>query len=152
MKSRLGVLGLSFLGMVETLYLSLSRCAGPVPCHIPNGCGDVLTGVHSEIGGVPLSSLGFVFYITAFGATVFDVFGDAGTFRVLRWPATAAFTVSGILTGIQAFVLQAYCEYCLASAALSTAICVLVWTGSRSIPEDSLRTNSDEEDAIGKKV
>ena len=152
MKSRLAVLGLSFLGMVETLYLSMSRDAGPVPCHITNGCSDVLTSVYSEIGGVPISWLGFVFYATAFGATVFDAFGGADTFRFLRWPATAALVVSAVLTGIQAFVLQAYCEYCLTSAALSTTICVLVWTGSRSISEGSMLSDTDENDSIVEKV
>ena len=152
MKSRMAVLGLSFLGMVDTLYLSLSRDAGPVPCHITNGCGDVLTSVYSEIGGVPISWLGFAFYITVFGTTVFDVFGGAGTFRFLRWPATAALAVSAVLTGIQVFVLEAYCEYCLTSAALSTTICVLVWTGSRSISEGSMLSDSGEDHSIVEKV
>jgi len=148
----MAVLGLSFIGMVETLYLSLSRNVGPVPCHITNGCGDVLTSVYSEIGGIPISWLGFVFYITAFGVTVFDIFGGANTFRFLRWPSTVAFTISTMLTGIQAFVIQQYCEYCLTSAALSTIICVLVWTGSQSISESSILTANAENKTNGKKI
>jgi uncharacterized membrane protein len=143
-KSRLAVLGLSFLGMVETLYLSLARDSGPIPCNITTGCGDVLASVYSEIGGVPLSWLGFVFYIAAFGATVFDVFGGSDTFRLIKWPATAAFAVSVILTGIQAFELHAYCEYCLTSAVFSTTICALTWTGSRTsiLPPESSESAS----------
>ena len=131
MKSRMAVLGLSFLGMVETLYLSLQRNSGPVPCNVTTGCGDVLGSVYSEVGGIPISSLGFLFYITVFGAAAFDLFGGVPAFRLLRIPAAIALLVSAILTGIQAFVLEAYCEYCLVSAALSTSICVLVWAGSR---------------------
>jgi uncharacterized membrane protein len=136
-KTRVAVLGLSFIGMVETLYLSLAPDSGPVPCHITNGCGDVLTSVYSEIGGVPISWLGLAFYLTAFAATVFDLFGGISAFRYLRWPATAAFVVSLVLTGIQAFVLEAYCEYCLTSAVLSTSICALTWAGSRPGPEET---------------
>jgi uncharacterized membrane protein len=131
-KSRIAVLGLSFIGMVETLYLSLARDAGPIPCNITHGCGDVLNSVYSEIAGIPLSWFGLAFYLTAFAITVFDVFGGLETFRLLRWPATAALGVSVVLTGIQAFALEAYCQYCLASAMLSTAICILAWVGTRS--------------------
>ncbi len=131
MTARLAVLGLSFLGMVDTLYLSLQRDSGPIPCHVTEGCGDVLNSVYSEIAGVPISWIGFAFYVSVFGAVVFDVFGETPTFRWLRAPAAAALAVSAVLTGIQAFVLEAYCEYCLTSAALSTAICALVWAGSR---------------------
>ena len=128
------VLGLSFLGMIDTLYLSLTRESGPVPCHITEGCGDVLSSVYSEVAGIPISWFGLGFYVLAFGASVFEVFGGTAALGWLRWPAAAAFAVSLVLTGIQMFVLEAYCEYCLTSAGLSTAIFALVWTG-RAGPE-----------------
>lgn len=120
--------GLSFVGMVDTLYLSLTRDTGPAVCHITEGCGDVLTSAYSEVGGVPISWFGFVFYLLVFGVSVFGLTGEVPALRYLRWPALAAFLVSAILTGIQAFVLQAWCEYCLTSAALSTAIFLTVWS------------------------
>ena len=58
-----GVLALSFLGMVDTLYLSLSRQSGPIPCHVTEGCEDVLGSVYSEVAGIPISWLGFAFYL-----------------------------------------------------------------------------------------
>lgn len=152
MKSRLAVLGLSFLGMVETLYLSLQRNSGPVPCSITTGCGDVLGSVYSEVAGIPISSLGFLFYITVFGATVFDLFGGIPAFRLLRIPAAMALLVSAVLTGIQAFVLEAYCEYCLASATLSTTICILVWAGSRRSRGDAESTGAADEADFTEKV
>jgi len=125
------VLGLSFLGMVDTLYLGLTRDTGPVVCHVTEGCGDVLGSPYSELAGVPISWFGFAFYFFAFGAAVFDAFGGMETLGLLRWPALAAFLVSAVLTGIQALVLQAWCEYCLTSAALSTLIFAAVWTAAR---------------------
>ena len=127
-----GVLALSFAGMVDTLYLSLSRDAGPIPCHVTEGCGDVLNSVYSEAGGIPLSWFGLAFYFAVFTAAVFEVFGGSAALRLIFWPAAAAFTVSVGLTGIQVFVLEAYCEYCLTSAGLSTAIFFIVLSIRRS--------------------
>ena len=126
----LAILILSFLGMADTLYLSLSRDTGPVPCHITEGCGDVLTSEYSEVAGVPISWLGFAFYVTVFGVTVFEAFGEQRLVHFLIWPASAALASSAVLVGIQAFVLEAWCEYCLASAGLSTGIFVAVLFGT----------------------
>ena len=49
---------LAFIGMVDALYLSIKRNAGPIPCHVTRGCTDVLTSKYSEIAGVPLSWIG----------------------------------------------------------------------------------------------
>ncbi len=125
----LAILILSFLGMADTLYLSLSRDTGPVPCHITEGCGDVLTSEYSEVAGMPISWLGFAFYVTVFGVTVFEAFGEQRLVHFLIWPASAALASSAVLVGIQAFVLEAWCEYCLASAGLSTGIFVAVLFG-----------------------
>jgi uncharacterized membrane protein len=113
---------LSFAGMIDSLYLSLKRDAGPVSCHITTGCNDVLTSAYSELAGIPISWFGFGFYITAFSLAIFALFGSTQPLKWLLWPATAAFVISLGLVGIQAFVLEAYCEYCLASALLVTGI------------------------------
>ncbi len=120
------ILGLSFVGMVDTMYLSLSRASGPIPCHITEGCGDVLNSVYSEVAGMPLSWFGLAFYVGVFSAAVFEVFGGQNTLGFIFWPSAAAFLTSAILTGIQIVILKAYCEYCLTSAGLSTAIFFLV--------------------------
>ncbi len=117
---------LSFTGMIDSLYLSLKRDPGSIPCHITKGCNDVLTSAYSELAGIPISWFGFVFYITVFTCAVFALFGSNQLLKWLLWPALAAFVISMGLVGVQAFVLQAFCEYCLASAALMTAIFVLV--------------------------
>ena len=100
----------------EWSILSICRCRGnPVRslAMSPRGCEDVLGSVYSEVAGIPISWLGFAFYLVEFGASVFAVFGGTEPLRLLFWPATAAFLVSAILTGVQIFVLEAYCEYCL---------------------------------------
>ena len=127
----LSVAFLAFLGMIDTLYLSLSRPSGPPPCHVTLGCEDVLTSVYSEVAGIPLSWFGLAFYGVVFGAAVFEASGNTRTIHLLIWPATIALIASIALTGIQMFVLEAYCEYCLGSAALSTGIFLVVWAGRK---------------------
>ena len=114
---------LAFIGMVDALYLSIKRNAGPIPCHVTRGCTDVLTSKYSEIAGVPLSWIGLAFYLTIFSLAVFKILEDpehplvkpvAGIFYL----SGAALIVSALLVGIQAFILKAFCEYCLLSAAL----------------------------------
>jgi uncharacterized membrane protein len=126
MKARLlAIAALAFLGMVDTLYLSLKREPGSVTCHVTEGCNDVLTSPYSELAGIPISWFGFAFYVSVFSSAVFAGFGSEKPLGWIFWPAAAAFLISLVLTGIQAFVLRAFCEYCLASAALVTGIFLL---------------------------
>jgi len=121
---------LAFVGMIDALFLSIKRNAGPIPCHITHGCTDVLTSKYSEIAGLPLSWLGLAFYVTVFSLAVFTLFEDPKNYSDL--PLSAIFYLSGVgliisalLVGIQAFVLRAFCEYCLLSAALVLSIFLL---------------------------
>jgi hypothetical protein len=53
--------------------------------------------------------------------------------------------------GIQGFVLEAWCQYCLTSAGLSTLICAFVWIGSRRVP-DSEADSQPSDDGFTEKV
>ena len=112
---------ISFLGLVDTLYLGMKR-GKPVACSLTSGCEEVLNSRFSAIGGIPISWLGFAFYLTVFSAAMYAAFGEDRPLRLVFWPALGAFLLSMVLVGIQAFVLRAYCQYCLASAILMTLI------------------------------
>jgi uncharacterized membrane protein len=112
---------ISFLGLVDTLYLGMKR-GKPVACSLTSGCEEVLNSRFSAIGGIPISWFGFAFYLTVFSAAMYAAFGEDRPLRLVFWPALAAFLLSIVLVGIQAFVLRAYCQYCLASAILMTLI------------------------------
>jgi uncharacterized membrane protein len=132
---------LAFTGTVDALYLSIKRSAGPVPCHITHGCTDVLTSKYSAIAGIPLSSIGLVFYITILSLMVFKIFEDPK--QPLNLPLSAVFyltgaglVVSALLVGVQAFILKAFCEYCLLSASLVLAMFLLAPNPSRHKPAE----------------
>jgi uncharacterized membrane protein len=116
---------LSFVGMIDALYLSLKRNAGAIPCHVTRGCTEVITSRYSEVMGIPISVFGLIFYIAVFSLAIFEILGAAKTLNWVFWPATAALAVSALLVGIQAFALNNYCEYCLLSAILVLSIFLL---------------------------
>src|SRR2546428_10039404 len=105
MKTRsVAIAVLAFVGMIDALYLSIKRNAGPIPCHITRGCTDVLTSKYSEIGGIPLSWLGLAFYVTVFSLAVFSAFDDSKepSDRPLGWIfylSGAGLIVSALLVG-----------------------------------------------------
>jgi uncharacterized membrane protein len=122
---------IAFLGMVDAMFLAAAHGGPPVPCRVSGGCNDVLTSQYSSVGGIGLPWFGLAFYLFAFGLAVFELSGARDALRWLVWPAVAGFIISLILVGIQAFVLHAYCEYCLASAAMVTTIFILTVFGRR---------------------
>jgi uncharacterized membrane protein len=120
---------LAFIGTIDALFLSLKRNT-PVPCHITKGCEDVLTSKYSELAGIPLSWIGLAFYVTVLSLATFTIFEDRerplGTpLRVIFYLAGAGLIISALLVGVQAFILKAYCEYCLLSAGLVLSIFLL---------------------------
>jgi uncharacterized membrane protein len=121
-KRALLLLLLSFLGLIDTLYLGLKH-GKTVPCSITNGCEEVLNSRFSELWGIPISWFGFAFYFSVLSAAVYSSFGDDDRLlNLIFWPALAGFLISVGLVGVQAFILHAYCQYCLGSAILVTLI------------------------------
>lgn len=126
MKVRAAAIALiAFLGMVDTFYLSMKRNAGSIPCHVTKGCNDVLTSRYSAVAGIPLSWIGLAFYLTVFCLAIFELFGTVKALYWVFYVAGLGLLISVLLVGIQAFSLQAYCEYCLLSAAFVLAIFLL---------------------------
>ena len=117
----LALILLTFLGLVDTLYLGMKR-GKPVACSITSGCEEVLNSRYSTLAGIPISWFGFIFYLAVFSCAVFAAFGEERVLKLVFWPVAAAFLVSMALVGVQAFILHAYCQYCLGSAILVTLI------------------------------
>jgi uncharacterized membrane protein len=120
----LALILVSFLGLIDTLYLGMKR-GKPVPCSLTSGCEEVLTSRFSAVAGVPISWFGFAFYLAVFSATIFAFFEDDRLLKLVFWPALAGFLISMGLVAVQAFILHAYCQYCLGSAILATLILIL---------------------------
>jgi uncharacterized membrane protein len=131
-KRVLAIALLAFIGMLDTFYISAKRGGPPVPCHVTKGCNDVLTSKYSQIGRIPLSWIGLAFYLAVFSCAVFQLSGTAELIHLIYWPAMLGLLISLSLTSLQAFVIHAYCEFCLLSALLVSSIFVLSFFERRS--------------------
>jgi len=86
-------------------------------------CGTVLNSVYSEIGGIPIAALGLATNLVVLALLLLEnrvgflrEFGTLAVFGVLLF----AFIYSVYLVYLQAFVIQAYCPWCLSHEALVT--------------------------------
>ena len=104
---------------------------------VVSGCDEVLQSSYATIaGGVPVAAVGAVAYFTAFSLATLAAFGYDGARRLLAPLVAVMFLATLWFLYLQAFVIRAFCTYCLISAAVTTALAVLVlarrFSGSRN--------------------
>lgn len=116
----------ALLGFADATYLTVEHYKGDIPpCTIVAGCETVLTSSYSVITGVPVSLLGAIFYFVML-VGIFSFIESKKT-GLLKW--ALLLTIFGFLftlwfTYVQAFIIGAFCLYCLGSALTSTVLFV----------------------------
>lgn len=114
---------LAFVGLIDAAYVGITSTQGfVIPCGLTGGCDQVLNSSYSKVAGVSIAWIGLGFYAFVLSVGVFAVFGFFGPMRLSLAVSLAAFAVNLYLLYLQAFVLKAYCDYCLLSALLITLI------------------------------
>ena len=124
------IIALAIAGLIDTGYLYLMRLTGDnLACSILEGCNVVAASPYSEIYGVPLSLLGIFFYAAVFGIALLFFTRHAVLARKLFYIAAAVgLILSFCFSCIQAFLIGAWCIYCLISAAICTVLAVIaIW-------------------------
>ena len=121
---------LSLLGLADALYLTIEHVTGKsVQCTIISGCSEVLSSPYAVVAGVPLAALGAGAYFIVFSLATLAAFGYRAAGTLLTPVVTAMFFVSIWLIYLQAFVIREFCQYCLFSAAVTTALLAMVVVG-----------------------
>lgn len=120
------IIGLSAIGMLDTLYLASKSLKGEaVTCAIFNGCDVVLSSSYATFLGLPVSLYGFLYYITVLFLVALIFHAPKKLYYSgILYISTAAFLVSAYLFYIQVEVLESYCLYCIVSLTLTTLIFV----------------------------
>ncbi len=133
--ARMGIVVLALAGFFDSAYLMLSRFQTDVSMICPvsgDGCTTVRDSPWSTIppgSGVPVALLGLVGYALVFGVAMAALHTDYA--RTLPLPLTllaigsAGVLFSIYLVGIQYFIIQAFCSWCLLSALLMATIWLL---------------------------
>jgi uncharacterized membrane protein len=117
---------LSVFGIADALYLTIEHVTGQsVRCTILSGCSEVLSSSYAVVAGIPLAAVGATAYFAAFSLATLAAFGYQFAGRLLTALVIAMFFVSVWLFYLQAFVIHHFCQYCLISAAITTALLVI---------------------------
>lgn len=118
---------LAIAGLTDSIYLLVKHLTGEdVTCIASSGCSEVLSSSYSKIGSIPLGAVGALGYFIAFSLALLTAFGNRSARTLLRLHVTGMFCATLWLLYVQAYILHAFCDYCLLSAALTTAITMLV--------------------------
>jgi uncharacterized membrane protein len=117
----------SLLGLADALYLTVEHLTGQsVRCTIVAGCSEVLSSQYAVVAGVPLALIGAAAYFGVFSLATLAAFGYRIAAVLLTPLVLLMFLVSLWLIYLQAFVIHAFCQFCLFSAAVTTALTVIV--------------------------
>ena len=117
----------SLAGLADATYLTVQALTGEtLSCGGSPDCFRVLGSSYARVGGVPVALLGALAYFSVFVFATFAAFGYARARTLLIPTVGAMFLVALWLLYVQAFLLHAYCRYCLFSAAITFLLAGLV--------------------------
>lgn len=116
---------LALIGLADSVYLTVSHYTKtPVPCSIVEGCETVLTSSYAELAGIPIAAFGAAAYFVAFSLAILAAYGNRAAWMLYGVQAFVMAAVSAYLIYLQGFVIKAFCQFCLVSAA--TSICLFL--------------------------
>ncbi len=112
---------LAFIGLADALYLTAHHYLGfALACGPLSGCSTVTSSAYSIIFGVPVALLGALYYLSMFFGFLFALEYQSFTyFRIVCTLSLCGLFASVWFLFVMAFLLQAWCTYCLISAATS---------------------------------
>ena len=120
------------IGFFVSTYLFITYTGGSaIVCGVAHGCDTVRVSQWSSFYGIPTPALGMVFYFILLGAiairTILPGFYPKLALLFTRITAVVGLLESVYLVYIQAFKIQAFCSWCIASAVITLIAFCLVW-------------------------
>ena len=118
---------LSLIGLFVSIYLALHRVGviGTLACGVDGGCSTVQTSSYATFLGIPVPFVGVAGYLVLFVVALKAAEGVADERRMaiaLMVLSAIAFGFSVYLTALEAFVINAWCRWCVVSAIIATLI------------------------------
>ena len=120
------LLGLGLVGLCDAIYLTMEHYLDlNPPCYV-GSCEVVLTSVYAIILGVPVAVWGVLYYVSVVGGLLW--YQSTLNSQVLK--LTLLMTGWGLLASgyfflLQAFVINAWCQYCILSGLVSLGLFLL---------------------------
>lgn len=122
---------IALFGLADGIYLTVEHVTGrTAECIASSGCQDVLSSKYAAFGPIPLAAIGAFAYFTAFSAALLAAFGYPKCGGFFALVVTLMFGTTLCLLYIMAFVLRAFCDYCLFSAGVTTLLTLIAITNA----------------------
>jgi uncharacterized membrane protein len=116
----------ALIGLADAIFLTIKHYTGePVPCSIVEGCEQVLTSSYAEIAGIPLAIFGAAAYFVAFALAILAAFGNRQAWMLFGVQVVLMTVFTVWLVYLQAFVIEAFCQFCLLSAGTTLTLFVI---------------------------
>jgi uncharacterized membrane protein len=117
----------SLVGLGDAIYLTVEHLTGnTVRCTVTSGCSEVLGSGYASVGSMPVAELGAFAYFVAFSLATLAAFGHQWTRSLLAAIVAMMLATTLWLLFVQGFILHAFCQYCLLSAAVTLALSGIV--------------------------
>lgn len=109
------------LGIGVAAYIAIAEADGGASACFAGGggCETVAASSHSELAGISVAVIGIVGYLLLLGTALLR--GDGARLAGFGL-ALIGFGYSVYLTWLELFVIEAICQWCVASAVLMTAL------------------------------
>jgi uncharacterized membrane protein len=118
---------IALFGVADSTYLAVQALTGETAvCGGSANCFQVLGSAYAKIAGMPIALFGVVAYFCAFSFATFAGFGYARLRTFFNLTVWAMFAFTLWLLFVQAFILHAYCRFCLFSAAMVFILAAIV--------------------------
>jgi uncharacterized membrane protein len=118
---------LSLGGLADSIYLTVTHLTGEdVTCLASSGCSEVLSSAYASVGPIPLGAFGALGYFVAFSLATLAAFSYPRAQLLLTLVVAGMLLTTLWLLYVQAFVLHAFCDFCLLSAAFTLSLSAIV--------------------------
>ena len=121
---RLAGLGLALAGIAIASYLTWVHYADTQAVCVGGGggCERVQTSEYAEVAGVPVAVIGLIGYVAMLAAIATP--GESAMLAAALG-GLVGFGFSAYLTYLELFVIDAICQWCVASAVVMTALAAI---------------------------
>ena len=123
----------SLIGLADSIYLTVEHVSGrTVRCTIVQGCSTVLSSPYASFRGIPLALAGAIAYFTVFSLATLAAFEYKFAGKLLVPLVALMLLVTVWLLYLQAFVIEAFCQFCMLSAAVTLVLSVIIFFARRT--------------------
>ncbi len=115
----------SLVGLADSAYLTAKHFTDKnVPCNLITGCEQVLKSSYAEFFGIPTAAFGALAYFLVFSLAILTFYGNTKLWALLGGIVAIMSVFTIWLIYLQAFVIGAFCQFCLISAGTTFSLLI----------------------------